>query len=108
MRQAKIRLVPLGKGTRSMEETTLTLAGPERLFAVQWAADGEGWFVTVGRGNTLGEADLGYLVYVDRKGGASVLARSRRPLYAVPSPDGRHVAFPEMRTPSNVYLVHGL
>lgn len=54
IRQAKMRFVPLGKGTRGMEETTLTLAGPERLFAVQWAADGEGWFVTVGRGNTLG------------------------------------------------------
>ncbi|MBV8808329.1 MAG: protein kinase [Acidobacteriaceae bacterium] len=108
MRQAKIRFLPLGKETRGMEETTLTLAGPERLFAVQWAVDGEGWFVTVGRANTLGGGDVGYLVYVDRKGGASVLARSRRPLYAVPSPDGRHVAFPDMRIRSNAYLVQGL
>lgn len=105
IRQAKIRFVPLGKETRGMEETTLTLAGPERLFGVQWAADGEGWFLTVGRVNTSGGPDLCYLIYVDRKGQASVLAQSpSESLYAVPSPDGRHVAFPEMRIRSNVYL----
>ncbi len=106
IRQAKIRFVPLGKGPRRMEETTLTLPGPERLFGVQWAADGEGWFVSVGRVNTSGGPDLCYLVYVDRKGQISVLAQSpSESLYAVPSPDGRHVAFPEMRIRSNVYLV---
>ena len=106
VRQAKIRFVPLGKGTGDMEETTLTLPGLERLFGVQWAADGEGWFVTLGRVVTSGGPGLCYLVYVDRKSHASVLARSpSESLYAVPSPDGRHIAFPEMKIRSNAYLV---
>jgi len=92
-----------------MEETTLMLPGPERLFGVQWAADGKGWFVSVGRVITTGGPDLCYLMYLDRKGSATVLARSpSESLYAVPSPDGRHVAFPEMKIRSNVYLVQGL
>ena len=108
IRQAEIRFVPLGKRRRSMEETTLTLPGPERLFGVQWAADGMGWFLSVGRVITSGGPDLCYLVYLDRKGQTSVLARSPSgSLYAVPSPDGRHVAFPEMKIRSNVYLVQG-
>lgn len=108
IRQAKIRFVPLGKGTRRMEQTALTLPGPERLFGVQYAAGGDGWFVTVGRVITSGGPDLCYLLYVDRKGRESVLARSPSgSLYAIPSPDGRHVAFPEMRIRSNVYLVQG-
>ena len=105
--QARIRFVPLGKGTRDMEEMTLMLPGPERLFGVRYTADGKGWFVSVGRGIVSGGADLRYLLYVDREGRRSVLAQSSGLVYAIPSTDGRHVALLEMRIHSNVYLAQG-
>jgi Tol biopolymer transport system component len=73
------------------------------LSGVVWAADGRGWYVSVRDGAR------GLLLYVDLEG--RILARlteSMGPSYAVPSPDGRHVAFMDWTINANVWGVGGL
>lgn len=105
---AALRLIPLGRGMPGTEETSVTLNELKNLISVEWAANGQGWFVCLGRSLSEARPDGRLLMYVDRKGRTSLLVRSIGALYAVPSRDGRHVAFPEERGPSNVWMVHGI
>ena len=93
---AKVRIIAL-RGTRPpSEERTVTLSGLTSLNAVVWSADGNGWFVTI-RAPLQGE-----LFYANLDGQLWELSPSIS-TYVVPSPDGRHVAFPNSLGLSNAW-----
>ena len=100
-RNARIKIVPLdargGPGER-----TIAIDGVKNLSGVAWAADGRGWYVSaVGDGR-------GLLYYVDLDGRLLTnLMESMTVTFAVPSPDGRHVAFADWTVSANVWSVHG-
>jgi len=101
-RDARIRLVPLDARGGTAEKT-VTVKGLKNLSGVVWAADGRGWYVAV-RGTT-----RGLLLYVDLEGRIlSNLMESMSTMFAVPSPDGRRVAFMDWTVTANVWQVRGL
>jgi Tol biopolymer transport system component len=96
-RDAQVRLVDLD--ARGIGETTVTLAGLQNLSGIVWSADGKGWYASV-------STDFGgLLTYVNPQGRIANLVESRMPPYAVPSPDGRRIAFPEWSVSSNAWLL---
>ncbi|MGH9446736.1 MAG: hypothetical protein ACRD3O_13535, partial [Terriglobia bacterium] len=99
---ATIRLVALRNRAPGMAEKTVALSGLKNLNGVVWAAGGQGWYVSIR--TSFG----GQLFYVDLRGHSTELLKTANPTYAVPSPDGRHVAFPQARAWSNAWLFHGL
>ncbi len=101
-RNASIRVVPLdGRGETA--EKTVTIKTLRNLSGVVWAADGRGWYVSARY------PSRGLLLYVDLEGRILTnLMESMRPSYAVPSPDGRHVAFMDWTINANVWHVRGL
>jgi Tol biopolymer transport system component len=101
-RDAKLRVVPLDASGRRIEKT-VTIETLRNLSGVVWAADGKGWYVSVR------DSTRGLLFYVDLEGRIRTnLMESMRPSYAVPSPDGRHVAFMDWTVSANVWHVRGL
>jgi Tol biopolymer transport system component len=101
-RDAKLRLVALDPGREGVQEKTVTLSGLKNLNGVVWAASGAGWYVAA---RTAGG---GILTYVDLQGHHTNLLGTTTPTYAVPSPDGRRIAFPDWSVSSNAWLFHGL
>jgi len=64
-----------------------------------WAADGKHFFV---QSNTPAGV---YLLYVDRTGHASVLRQAHHGIWAVPTRDGKKIAFPDLSPPMrNVWV----
>ena len=55
-----------------------------------------------------GKASGGLIMYVDLQGRFTNLLATTTPTYAVPSPDGRRIAFPDWSVSSNAWLFHGL
>ena len=102
---AKIRLVRLTNEVPGVAEKTVTLIGLADLFGVTWTADGQGWYVSV-RGATSGIL-AGHLFYVDPQGHWTHLSGPALPIFLVPSPDGRQVAFPQDTARTNACLIHG-
>jgi eukaryotic-like serine/threonine-protein kinase len=100
-RDATIRLVPLD-ARGGTAERTVTIKGFKNLSGVVWAADGRGWYVAVS--GTTGAV----LFYVDLEGQIlTKLMESTVSIFAVPSPDGRHVAYPDWAASGNVWQVRG-
>jgi Tol biopolymer transport system component len=101
-RNAMIRLVPLDARAGTLEKT-VTIKGLKNLSGVVWAADGKGWYVAVR------DTNRGLLYYVDRDGEVRTkLMESMAATFAVPSPDGRRVAFIDWTVSANVWQVGGL
>lgn len=101
-RDATIRLVPLDARAGTAEKS-VTIKSLKNLSGVVWAADGKGWYVAVR------DTNRGRLFYVDRKGRVlTKLMESMAATFAVPSPDGRHVAFMDWTVSANVWKVAGL
>ncbi len=101
-RNANIRLVPLDARAGTPEKV-VTVKTLKNLSGVVWAADGKGWYVAVG------DAHRGVLYYVNLEGKVRTnLMESIRATYAVPSPDGRHVAFADWTVSANVWEILGL
>ncbi len=97
-REARIRLVPLRRaGLNDKQEREVVLAGLANLNGLVWAADGSGWFVSVS--TTVGNRML--YVYLDGR------YRSLGDIsgWAVPSPDGHHIAFLNPIVATNAWLV---
>ena len=107
-------LVPGGPGEPQGHIRVLSLAGDAPrdvaleggpgIHSVSWAADGKGWFVC-GR-----SASMGILLYMDLEGHASSLRQQPGLDYTYcgyPSPDGRHLAFPEWTATQNVWMIEG-
>jgi Tol biopolymer transport system component len=99
---ATIRVISLDSTRPDTAERVVTVNGMKDLDSLVWAANGEGWYAVE-------KTPLGLVMfYVDDSGAHSwELLRSSIVLYAVPSPDGRKIAFPQDSPGSNVYLVKG-
>jgi DNA-binding winged helix-turn-helix (wHTH) protein/Tol biopolymer transport system component len=67
--------------------------------AVSWAADGKGWYLALANGHG---SDL---VYIEPKRPPILLRQTTGRTYAVPSPDGRKLAFVDQNIDSNVWLL---
>jgi hypothetical protein len=99
---AVVRVVSLDSTRADAAERLVTLNGMKNLNGLVWAANGQGWYAVE-------RIPLGLVMfYVDADGAHSwELVRSSMVLWAVPSPDGRKIAFPQDTPWSNVYLVKG-
>jgi len=98
--QARIRVFPLAGGS----PRDVSVAGWSSLCGLKWAADGKGWFVW----NLSGPATT--LIHVDLQGRSYLLrqqASAPRLTWGVPSADGRHLAFVEWNSISNVWMLEG-
>jgi Tol biopolymer transport system component len=96
-REAWIRIVPLEAARSGLREREVVLQGLTDLRGLTWAADGHGWFVSV-------DAAVGNrLVYVYVDGRWSSLGDIQG--WAVPSPDGRRVAFLDRIVATNAWLI---
>jgi hypothetical protein len=99
--RAPIRLLQLDAQAGKGHETTVEIEGLRNLSGVVWAADGRGWLVA-------SRAEHGWILsYADLQGNASDLLEATGQIFAVPSPDGRHVAFPLWGETFNAWLFRG-
>ena len=100
---AIIRVISLDASRADAAERVVMISEMKNLFGLVWAANGEGWYAVE-------ITPLGLvLFYVDAGGAHSwELLRSSSVLWAVPSPDGSKIAFPQDAPSGNVYLVKGL
>jgi Tol biopolymer transport system component len=96
-REARIRIVALEPGANGLRGREVVLPGIANLRGLVWAADGSGWFVSVD--TTVGNRML--YVYLDGR------YRSLGDIqgWAVPSPDGKRVAFLDRTTTTNAWLI---
>jgi Tol biopolymer transport system component len=99
---AIVRIISLDKTRADAAERVVTLNGLKNLNGLVWAANGEGLY-------TVEITPLGLVMFYVDAGGAHSweLLRASHALWAVPSPDGRKIAFPQDTPWSNVYLVKG-
>jgi hypothetical protein len=96
-REARIRVVSLEPKPNQPRERELVLPGVTALHGLVWAADGQGWFVSVD--TTVGNQ----LLYVYLDGRFHSLGDIHG--WAVPSPDGRRVAFLNTIVATNAWLI---
>lgn len=94
---ARIRVVALEPGPGDVREREVLLGGLANLHGLVWSADGHGWFVSVD--TTVGNR----LLYVYLDGRFRSLGDIQG--WAVPSPDGRHVAFLDRIVATNAWLL---
>jgi eukaryotic-like serine/threonine-protein kinase len=98
---AKIRVVSLDAARPDVAERVVTLDGMKNLNGLVWAASGQEWYVVE-------RTPLESVLFdVDGDGHSRELQKSPNMLWAIPSPDGRRIAFPTETTSSNVWLIHG-
>jgi Tol biopolymer transport system component len=96
-RGARIHVVSLEPTPNQPKEREVVLAGVSNLSGLVWAADGGGWFVS--RKTTIGNQ----MLYVNLDGGFQSLGDIQG--WAVPSPDGRRVAFLNSIIATNAWLI---
>jgi hypothetical protein len=99
-REGRIHMVPL-TGAAAHD---VIVKGWTSLFTLNWAQDGEGWFVS---NRPTGTRDSPLFLFVHRNGTASILYRPEggAPIWGIPSPDGRYLAFCANPGTRNVWLV---
>jgi Tol biopolymer transport system component len=83
---------------RTHTDQKIIVKGQDGLMALDWSSDGKGLF-------TSSLATGSVLLHTDLKGNASVLwePKGANMTWAVPSPDGRHVAMPGFALSSNIW-----
>ena len=96
-REARIRVVALEPRPNDLHDREVVLAGVANLRGLVWAADNSGWFVSVD--TTVGNR----LLYVYLDGRYRSLGDIQG--WAVPSPDGKRVAFLDRTIATNVWLI---
>jgi eukaryotic-like serine/threonine-protein kinase len=101
---ATIRLLKLDPQPGPGRETTVPLKGLRNLSGVVWAADRRGWFVAT----RAEHGRIWILSYADLQGNVSDLLEATGQIFAVPSPDGRHLAFPLWAETFNAWLFRGM
>src|SRR5580700_6511000 len=94
---ARIRILSLASGT--LQDIRVT--GWSAFQSIEWAADGNGWFVASR------SAAANALLFVDPQGHAYPLGQTAGSYdtYAIPSPDGHHLAFLEYTTANNAWMI---
>ncbi len=96
-RNARIRVITLRQDSRASSEREVVLPGRNNLSGLNWAADGKGWFVSV-------ETTVGnQLLYVWMDGRSQLLGDIQG--WAVPSLDGRRLAFLNRIIATNAWLI---
>jgi hypothetical protein len=94
---AHIRVVTLEQKPNEPKEREVVLEGLMDLRGLVWAADGHGWFVSV-------DTSIGNrLLYVHLDGRFQPLGDIQG--WAVPSPDGHHIAFLDRIVATNAWLI---
>ena len=94
---ARIRVLSLEAASRGPREHEMELRGLSNLSGVVWAPDGHAWFVSM-------VTDLGRrLLYADAGGRLFSLGDIQG--WAVPSPDGRRVAFLDRTVATNAWMI---
>lgn len=96
-REALIRVVSLQSGSTPARERDVILPGLADLRSIVWSASGRGWFVTLD--TIVGKR----ILYVYPNG--SFRSLGDIPGWAVPSPDGRRVAFVNIIIASNAWII---
>ena len=96
-REAYIRVVSLDPEQKQPVEREVVIKDVTTLRGLVWAADGHGWFVSAG--TTVGNR----LLYVYPNGQFTSLGDIQG--WAVPSPDGRRVAFLNAIIATNAWLI---
>jgi DNA-binding winged helix-turn-helix (wHTH) protein/Tol biopolymer transport system component len=94
---ARIRILSLASGKRQ----DIRVTGWSAFQSMEWAADGKGWFVASR------SAAANTLLFVDPQGHAYPLRQTAGgyDTYAIPSPDGHHLAFLEYTTANNAWMI---
>src|SRR5580704_16260215 len=94
---AHIRILPLAGGRRQ----DIRVTGWSAFQSMEWSADGKGWFVASR------SAAANTLLFVDLQGHASPLRQTAGgyDTYAIPSPDGHHLAFLEYTSANNAWMI---
>jgi Tol biopolymer transport system component len=94
---ARIRILSLTGGAPK----DIVVDGWSAFQSIEWAADGKGWYVASR------SAAANTLLFIDPQGHAFPLRQSPSgyDTYAVPSPDGRHLAFLEYTTANNAWMI---
>jgi len=94
---ARIRILSLASG--ALQDIRMT--GWSAFQSLEWAADGKGWFVASR------SAAANTLLFVDPQGHGYPLRQSAGgyDTYAIPSPDGHHLAFLEYTSANNAWMI---
>ena len=96
---ARVLILPL-KGSRSLAKPReLAFKNAGTVWSAIWTADGQGLYISVK------DARGASLLYSDLAGRTCLLKRMREPTLAVPSPDGKRLAFWDYTSNQNVWLV---
>lgn len=103
-REARIHVLSLpGSGSNRLAQTApdIVLKGWSHLHAISWSSNGRGWFITTEL------PDHWTLLYADSDGRTRVLRQETSAFTprALPSPDGRDLAFAEKNASSNAWLL---
>ena len=95
--QTQIRILSLTGGAPKY----VLVSGWSAFQSIVWAADGKGWYAATR------SAATNTLLFVDPDGHATALRQIPGGYYtwAIPSPDGHHVAFLEYTNTNNVWMV---
>ena len=100
----RIHIVPLAArdGGRAPAPYDVVVKGWTDLYVISWAYAGQGWYVS-----TNAVRSTGSFLYVDPDGNASTLnaPESFVPIWAAPSPDGRHLAFSSYPGITNAWMI---
>lgn len=107
-REGRIHVIPIqnrgraGRDVGTASAYDIEVEDWTYLFDLNWAADGKGWYIGT-RSDPAGSTFL----YVDLKGHATVVESEEgvEPTWAVPSPDGRHLAFSKTTFTENAWLL---
>jgi Tol biopolymer transport system component len=97
-----IRVVRFDGHDKMLSSTDVTTKEPPD--ALQWSADGKGWFVEVAS-PTRASLNANRLYFIDLSGKERLLARSNGKIWGVPSPDGKKLAMVEATSDSNVWTL---
>jgi hypothetical protein len=97
LRSARIRIVRLGAPAGTAKEREVDLPGFAGLTGLVWSSDASGWFVSI-------ETSVGRrLFFCDLQGHLNPLGDIYG--WAVPSPDGKNVAYLNRITQSNAWML---
>ena len=99
LKTARIRIVPLGEKGNKHKEHEIELAGLANLSGVAWTADQSGWFVSVDSFSSVGKR----MYYAKLDGQLMSLGAVHG--WAVPSPDGKKVAYLNQIHDSNAWML---
>jgi serine/threonine protein kinase len=107
LREPRIHLVSLDPSASGAQDRDLHISGLPPMNGLNWSADGRGWFAVVSN-NLRSEWFLNgsKLVYVGLDGHVERLREFAGTTFAVPSPDGNHLAFVDYTISSNAWVQH--